>query len=46
MALKLLKSGQVSVDGLITHKFELGQTAQAIEKAAEKDSMKVSIQVS
>lgn len=43
-ALKLIKSGRIKVEGLITHRFELADTAKAFETALEnEESLKVII---
>ncbi len=41
-ALKLIRSGRIKVEGLITHRFKLADTAKAFETALEdKESLKV-----
>jgi len=45
VALAFLEKKQVTVDGLITHRFTLDQTVEAIQKAGQKDSLKVAIRV-
>ena len=41
MALRLLASGRVRVDGLISEQFPLQRAAEAFDRAAEKGVLKV-----
>jgi len=42
-ALKLIESGRIEVERLITHRFSLDRLRDAVVKAGEKDSLKVMI---
>lgn len=42
-ALRLIESGRVAVDKLITHRFPLRQAAEAIEKSASGEGIKVAV---
>ncbi len=42
-ALRLIESGRIEVEGLITHRYPLDRLKDAVAKAGEKDSLKVMI---
>ena len=45
MALKLLETRRVNVDGLITHRFALADAGEAVKMAASPESLKVAITI-
>jgi threonine dehydrogenase-like Zn-dependent dehydrogenase len=45
MALKLLETRRVNVDGLITHRFALADAGEAVKMAASAESLKVAISI-
>lgn len=45
LALKLLETRKVNVDGLITHRYTLAEAGEAVTMAASPESLKVAISI-